>query len=387
MTAKAATGAVASGLEGRITAEGVAFMRSRIGVRTPVRPWNSVASADAIWHFALGLGDDNPLWSDEAYARATRWGGIIAPPTFLYSACAGPRRPQDPPGAWSEDFLPGVLAMQAGDRWIWHRPVREGERIFVETGLHSVEEKTSKTGGRSVIEIHRMGFAAADGELLAELYKTRIRMERASTRQSAAAAPRVAPRYSPAEAERFRAHYRAEADARRGREARFWDEVNLGQMLPRILKGPLTVTNLVGWLMGWGAPLCLTNRMASEHLERNPGARLVNEETGIEDSIEAAHWDAYFAAKSGLGTGYDFGPQRVAWAAHLVTDWMGDDGELKALDARVRRPNLLGDITWFDGKVCAKREHGLVDLEIVAINQNGETTLSATATVALPVRG
>ena len=28
------------------------------------------------------MGDMNPLWRDEEYAKKTRWGGIIAPPAF-----------------------------------------------------------------------------------------------------------------------------------------------------------------------------------------------------------------------------------------------------------------------------------------------------------------
>ncbi len=37
----------------------------------------------AIRKFALAIGDPNPLYSDEAYAKTTRFGGIIAPPTFV----------------------------------------------------------------------------------------------------------------------------------------------------------------------------------------------------------------------------------------------------------------------------------------------------------------
>ena len=38
------------------------------------------------WHiqrFAEAIGDPNPLYQDEAAARKTRYGGIIAPPTFF----------------------------------------------------------------------------------------------------------------------------------------------------------------------------------------------------------------------------------------------------------------------------------------------------------------
>ena len=39
----------------------------------------------AIRKFAEAIGDGNPLWQDEKYAKESRYGGIIAPPTFLFS--------------------------------------------------------------------------------------------------------------------------------------------------------------------------------------------------------------------------------------------------------------------------------------------------------------
>lgn len=33
--------------------------------------------------FAQAIGDSNPLWQDENYARRNRYSSIIAPPTFL----------------------------------------------------------------------------------------------------------------------------------------------------------------------------------------------------------------------------------------------------------------------------------------------------------------
>ena len=47
-------------------------------------PWVSTATRDAIRHFAWGVGDNNPLWTDIDHARASRWVGLIAPPCFLY---------------------------------------------------------------------------------------------------------------------------------------------------------------------------------------------------------------------------------------------------------------------------------------------------------------
>ena len=43
---------------------------------------NEWVTTDLIRHFADGMGSRNPLWRDQEYARQSRWGGIIAPPTF-----------------------------------------------------------------------------------------------------------------------------------------------------------------------------------------------------------------------------------------------------------------------------------------------------------------
>src|SRR5215831_8920248 len=69
---------------GRITDEGIARMRERIGVVVPqAAPFNFEATRDAFRHFANGYGDDNPLHCNPDYAAGTRWQGLIAPPVFL----------------------------------------------------------------------------------------------------------------------------------------------------------------------------------------------------------------------------------------------------------------------------------------------------------------
>ena len=62
-------------------------LRQRIGVKITKteEPWITEINIDAIRHWALGIGDDNPLWLDPEYARKTRYGCIIAPPTILYA--------------------------------------------------------------------------------------------------------------------------------------------------------------------------------------------------------------------------------------------------------------------------------------------------------------
>ena len=68
---------------GKITDEGIAQLRTRIGKGFPGRrPWRTEATRDAIYHLALAIGDLSPLYLDEDYARRTRWGGSGTPCSF-----------------------------------------------------------------------------------------------------------------------------------------------------------------------------------------------------------------------------------------------------------------------------------------------------------------
>ena len=64
----------------------------------------------------------------------------------------------------------------------------------------------------------------------------------------------------------------------------------------------------------------------------------------------------------GVPGAYDYGPERVAWLGHLVTNWMGDAGFLRRLNVRVLRHNLIGDATWCRGAVTGKEAGGVVHL-------------------------
>ena len=85
---------------------------------------------------------------------------------------------------------------------------------------------------------------------------------------------------------------------------------------------------------------------------------------------------------------YDYGPQRSAWVATLVMNWMGDAGILKRIKTELRCCNTMGDTTFCKGKVTRKYKqdgYALVDIDVWAENQRGERTVTnGAATVVLP---
>ena len=111
---------------GEATPEMLDFYRRHVGLEYECEGWITEASRDAIRHFAEGVGDDNPLYLDPAYAAASPYGGLIAPPTFPdvfsnkgFTADDGFRRGP----------LPGLFGLWAADRWEFHQPVRLGDTL------------------------------------------------------------------------------------------------------------------------------------------------------------------------------------------------------------------------------------------------------------------
>ena len=72
-------------LQYHLTDEDIERARLLIGLDTASRHRElySVATPDAIRNWALGVGDDNPLYTDEEYGPTTRWGTQIGHGTMM----------------------------------------------------------------------------------------------------------------------------------------------------------------------------------------------------------------------------------------------------------------------------------------------------------------
>ncbi|ODT88316.1 MaoC family dehydratase N-terminal domain-containing protein [Phenylobacterium sp. SCN 70-31] len=365
---------------GKITAAGIAQMRAEIGIMHRVPGWNRTVTRDSIEHFALGIGDDNPLWWDEARRVDGRF---VTPPCYLYSHLRGPRLHGGTIAI--ERYLPGVMGVWSAENWRWNRRVLEGETIYGESGLADVILVPSRFGGQSVTQVERINMIADGGEVVASCDHFIRRFERDQIRSRGSYLERPETRYTAADRARFLEQYEWETTARRGAEPRFVEDVKVGDTVGPLLKGPLTVTGLIGFLMGAGCPLILSNRIGARYLAERPGSGMVHPETGVPDTIEAPHWDRALARASGMPDGYDWGGTRVCWLSHAFTDWAGDDGFLQSMDVKLLKPNILGDVTWIRGAVTAV-DADTATIELTATNQLDEATAAATGVVRLPRR-
>ncbi|MEQ8659322.1 MAG: MaoC family dehydratase N-terminal domain-containing protein, partial [Gammaproteobacteria bacterium] len=291
-----------------ITDAALDSLRRRIGVviEDTIEPWCHEATRDNIRHYAHGIGDDNPLWCDPAHAQSTRYGGLIAPPSFLF-AC-------DRVVSGYVGGLPGVHAMFAGCDFTWHKPIVRNTEISTRAYLKDLVEHETRFAGRSVQQVYHVDFFDADGDPLAAADTWCFRTDRDVARESGskytalkAGLTRV---YTDDELAAHNALYAAEEI--RGATPRRFADISVGEQLPRMAKGPMTVTGFIAYAQGWGGLYIRANKLAWQLQTRHPAAGIKNR-FGIPDCPERVHWEEAFARKVGAPGAYDYGPERCSW--------------------------------------------------------------------------
>ncbi len=366
--------------EGRITDEAVAEARKMIGLQLrPEGPYLQDATPDTLRNFCNGIGDLNPLYRELEYGRLSRHGTMLAHPMFpMAYGWIGRTR-------WG---LPGVHGFYAGNDWELFRALRPGDRVTAIERVVGVEEKHSKFSGRLVMQYVEATYANQRGEMIARALGSCTRHERRAAREAGKYADVKPYEYSPDEYDRISEAVMNEEKQVQGSRTRYWEDVHEGEELPPIVRGPLSMMDTMGFLVGCGRGH--THGVVFKEAARHPGHFFRNPEAGggIEYTGIGHHRESV-AKQVGVPGIYDYGPQRSAWMCSLVTNWMGDAGFLKRVRTEMRRFNTMGDSTWGRGRVTRKYMkdgYPLIDIEIRGENQRGELTTPGLATVALPSR-
>jgi acyl dehydratase len=355
---------------------------------SPAREFLTTASHDAMRNFARSYGDDNPLYASEDYGETTRWGGQIAPPMIPIAL----NRPLfgDPPAVkLKRPSFRGIHVFVSGSTWNWYRPVHNGDQLFSFGGTESVVEKKSEFAERSVLVTYAGVKMNQRAEVVAISRTLAIHTERKRAREKGKYAALEPASYTDEDLEKIDAIY--EAEQPRGAETRYWEDVEIGEALRPMAKGPLTMTDMIVFHAGgYGfVPYepCV-NRIAYNNRQRIAPFYVKNE-YGIPDVAQRVHWDSAWAQAIGNPMAYDYGVMRDCHLSHFVTDWMGDDGWLVQQSSEIRKFNYVGDTHIITGEVVGKRTEGgrcLVDIEMRGTNQRGDVTCPGTAVVALPSR-
>jgi acyl dehydratase len=373
-----------------LNAETIEAVRQRIGipVRFSPRQHNEVSSTDSFRHFARAYGDDNPFYGDPEHARTSAWGTPIAPPLYPFiSGIAKPVTHTDAERALlkSGDPLAGIGQYMAGERWLFVRPVRAGDVLRYSQALHSAELRSSSFGGGTgALVSHRVVWEGENGEPVAFRFLDFWHADREQSGRAAKNKTLERASYTDDELAQYDAYYAAEQV--RGRTPRLAADVEVGEQLGPIAKGPISITDMVAWHagVGWGMYGGGGSKIAYQNRMRVPKFYVKNE-LGFWDSAQRCHWDDEWAQRMGHPGAYDYGVMRTNWLMHLVTNWMGDDAFVWKTSASVRKFNYLGDAHVLSGVVRdVDRRTSAVTIDVSGVNQRGEVTCDARVVVILP---
>ena len=374
-----------------LTDEDIARAELLLGVDTASRErqYIQTATTDNIRNFAFGTGNDNPLFCEPDYARGARFGSVIAP-GMMAGVINAPMKgdPINPDlKARTKQLFKGVHVFVSGADWEWYRPVFPGDTLFMFSGDDTQEVKQSEFSGRSVIRVRRDVKINQRAEVVAVYRSLRVLTERKTAAKKGKYLDIQPTVYSEEDMANIDEVYSQEKV--QGATARRWEDVQVGDSMGVMAKGPLTVTDvMVFHAGGYGfvpyAPA--VGRLAWRNRQRIP-AFYVKNEYGVPDVAQRLHGDPLWARAIGNPMAYDYGVMRENYIYHYLTDWAGDDGLVLRQHDEVRKFNYIGDTTMITGEVVGKRRegaHNLVDVKVRCLNQRNEETVSATATLALP---
>ncbi len=127
----------------------------------------------AVRRFAEAIGQPHPVHTDPEYARASRYGGLIAPPTFPrtfdHGAVPGPEIPPE-----------GLL--HGSHRISYERPLYVGEDVLCRVRLVNSFDRDGRTGRLGFLVFERTGetmngeriFTSEDTVIVTEKIRARL---------------------------------------------------------------------------------------------------------------------------------------------------------------------------------------------------------------------
>jgi acyl dehydratase len=367
--------------DSNITRGMIEDMRAKLGLKLRVdeSTHNEYATRMAILKFTEGIGDPNPLWTDAEYAKKSRFGRIIAPPSFVWACFAHVIF------GWR-----GLGGFHAGCDVEFIKPIYIGDKISSECVFKSFEgPKKSNYADETVIDHFQNQYWNQNGELIAKYHWWVVHFARAKARKKKKFADLELP-HPWTEKQLMQIEQEILSEEIRGSKPRYWEDVEIGDDVGPVVKGPLGITDEIAYIIGGGVPIprLQAHGVALRSYKRHPAWMFRDPNTLGCEPIFAVHYNKAAANAMGLPQSYDVGIQRHCWGVHLITNWMGDDAWLKRSYTEYTKFVYLSDVVRIKGKVIDKfiDDGGdyCVRIERFAMNQRNENVMPGYAIVALP---
>lgn len=341
----------------------------------------------------------NRLYRDAKYAAASRWGKIIAPPMFLLTIGFGC-------GHFMQ-ITPEVgtfVSCHFGEDFHWERPVYVDDNFKVYQNLPYMVDETpeGEQKCRILASYDKIDYYSQNDELIGSfthivkyIYTApgtpygdvmTIGYEMNRDMLASFGSVRKTPEfvYTP---EQIRAIERLYLDEPiRGRETRYWEDVQVGEVLPPVILGPITEWDEVA-AMATHAESTLNmmemRRLSPRNCFVDPVTNVPHEAAEIhliEDVVDLINWYSPTIVEHVINS----------FLCRLVTNWMGDDGMITDFRWRKFANTTFGDTVIGRGRVVRKyiNEKGecLVDIDTCMENVRGFLGNMGPCTVRLPSR-
>ena len=350
-------------------------------------PTGKHVTEESIKAFAGWADRWNILWHDEEYAKKTRWGGLIAYPLFQDNIGGIVFFPELDPASGQfvyHDFL--------GEDWSNLGVVRPGDTLTVYRRHPTLTDITADGGGE-----RRFAEVFDDADVINqnnEVVATRRMLAIIKVSETHPSEARARVRALP-----YKDHVYAKEELDyvqdimdkeeiRGAKTRYWEDVNIGDELTPCSLGPSTVWDMVSFAAARRSfPLVPTRAYRESPV---PGSLVVDPETGVVHAAQEWHFVKSVAEVFPEPQAFLYATSSRTQITRLVTNWMGDDGQITAMKFRHLNRSPLGDTLVIRGKVVNKKVEDrryLVDIDGYADNLcRGFVSDACLTTVSLPRR-
>lgn len=350
----------------------------------------------------------NPLYTDPEYARASRWGRLMVPPVFgLLCAGAGAGEDMQIPPEVGE-----IRSSQFGEDYYWEKPLFEGDTVLAYHMPHTLEDVTPPgEQAERVLRINEeTSYFNQNGELCCRTNHLRSKIY-------------VAPgtpedgemhagfgmfhggrnnlfinntewtkpyQYTP-ELIRYIDEFYAN-EPRRGRKVLWWEDVNVGDILPEVIWGPITEWDCMGSLathFEQAMGNMNETRAAAKHFSDHPscGPLFVDPGTSVSHKGVTIHISPDVCKLLGWYSQSISDNMIIPFLMRGTSNWMGDDAMLRSLKWRKFSNTPIGDTIIGRTRVVAKymddRGRCIVELDSSMENIRGYITNCAPITVEL----
>jgi acyl dehydratase len=318
---------LSTAVHGESMSEELAALRRCIGQESA--PTSYVVDPGSVKYFADSIMDPDPIYRDEEYARGTKHGGIVAPPTFFGGAIGLRGIAAGDPRTMFGLVLPlpaGWLSVATGDEFDFLAPVRPGMTLECRERFVDAYEKQGRSG-RLLFYTFEKSFSNTDGDLLLR-------------RKILCAALETPPALPCA----------------RGPVAAGSALQRPGNMREYTV-GPVTVRYLAMFA------------------------------TATAEFVDI-HYDADYARSVGLPGPIVQGLYKTAIIGHMLKDHAGDGAAVKRLSVQHRGMDVAGSVLTSGGRIVSERHFGTVrhiECEVWVRNQDGAITTSGAALLESPV--